>query len=122
MVKTPGALGYVRGDVVIVKPDGWNWGIEELSDRFAVLHVSDRNVQFLRKYETLEMDPASEPDPDTGEPTGILRRRAFQLDIDGLPASIKSGLVGNARRASVRWNQVRSHVKEKRTGQDEGRR
>jgi len=50
---------YKKGDVVVVKPDGWKWGKEELNkEKFYILKVTDKSVeelQFLTKEDEIEL-------------------------------------------------------------------
>ncbi|MCD6149092.1 hypothetical protein J7J18_07000 [bacterium] len=40
---------YKKGDVVVVKPDGWKWGKEELNkNKFYILCVPDKEVDELK--------------------------------------------------------------------------
>ena len=50
---------YKKGDVVVVKPDGWKWGKEELNKKkFYILKVPDKSVeelQFLTKEDEIKL-------------------------------------------------------------------
>lgn len=40
---------YKKGDVVVVKPDGWKWGKEELNkEKFYILRVPDKTVEEIQ--------------------------------------------------------------------------
>jgi hypothetical protein len=69
-----------RGDVIVVMPDGHQWGRAELLDPFLVLRLplvsSAAGESFLGR----------EHDTDPTNPSLTLQRRAFRLDLDALPS------------------------------------
>lgn len=74
-----------RGDVIVVMPDGWNWGRAELSAPFwRIVRVP------------LTMDEANamlgeQKDTDPLNPSRVLRRRAFKYDLDAIMAALPRG-------------------------------
>lgn len=78
-----------RGDVIAVQPDGWVWGLEEQrSPEWRILRVPGVSVAAAASLLT------PEPETDPQNPSRMLQRRMFRLDLDapeltGLLASRK---------------------------------
>ena len=68
-----------RGDVIHVAPDGWSWGTKEIQNpdwRIVKLpNVSESDLAAL-------LIPELHDDPQN--PSRVLQRRAFKLDLDAL--------------------------------------
>jgi hypothetical protein len=72
-----------RGDVIVVRPDGWAWGSEELTNpQWTILRLP--NVP-LTEAEAL-LGPEKNADPS--HPSHTLQRRTSHLDLDHLPANL----------------------------------
>jgi len=41
---------YRKGAIIAVKPEGWQWGTEELTDRFCRVRVTDADPADLEQY------------------------------------------------------------------------
>lgn len=82
---------YKRGDVVVVKDDGWNWGTQEGLPKFAVLKVTDRTERACLKYVESESDG---DDPVT--------RRLYHIVMDELPAQVLRDM-DNSGAATIAW-------------------
>lgn len=66
-----------RGDVIVVCPDGWLWGSQELANpEWRIVQVPDL---MLEEAEALL---APERDVDPRHPSRTLQRRAFALNLD----------------------------------------
>lgn len=93
------ARAYKRGDVVVVNPDRWVWGRMELANPlFRIVRVPGVTVAQARTFLGEEFDE----DPEN--PSRVLRRRAFYLDLDDpLFEELFPGWVtDDARRVSMR--------------------
>ncbi len=93
------AKAYKRGDVVVVCPDRWVWGMGELSSpNFRIVRVPGITVTQASTFlgEEFNTDPEN--------PSLVLRRRAFYLDLDDpLFESLFPGWVSDdARQISMR--------------------
>lgn len=79
------AMAYKRGDVIVVKPDGWPWSEAELTNpdwriiKFPAVTV-EQAASFL----------APEVETDPRNPNRMRQRRGFRLDLDGMPAELRS--------------------------------
>lgn len=66
-----------RGDVIVAKPDGWNWGGDERTSHALMIvklpHVSIDEAESLC---------ASERDTNVSMPSRMLQSRLFHLDLD----------------------------------------
>lgn len=85
------------GDVVVVCPDGWAWGKEELTNPdwriVAIPAVSVTQAQaFL----------APELDTDPTRPSRLLRRRAFRIDLTLLPAAWQAWIADATRAQPIK--------------------
>ena len=84
-----GPGSYLRGHVVGVFPDSHVFGAREGLPRFLVLEVPDS---------VMDDHPAlSEPENDAGDPSVMVRRRRWQVDIDDLPPGILVALEASGR-------------------------
>lgn len=82
-----------RGDVILVKPDGWMWGVMELSHPDARI-VKLPNIPLAEARAFL----GREPDTDPFNPSRTLQPRAFKLDLDNLPSAAKVFIADDERR------------------------
>lgn len=83
-----------RGDVVVVCPDGWQWSALELkSADWRVMHFPDLSVEKAEAF----LGPEFDTDPKN--PSKMLRRRAFKVDLDSaiLPADVKAAVAEGAK-------------------------
>lgn len=88
---------YKRGDIVVVKPNGWGWGTEETKAPkdggvFVIIKIPGVSVASIEKY------TASDSIQDGFEPNGqspnIIHRtrRLFRAVIDELPSNVVTQL------------------------------
>ena len=61
------------GDIIVVRPDGWQWGKEECLPNFVVIKLPDLNIEDAKKYEESLID-ATDP-----QNTIILKHRKYQI-------------------------------------------
>lgn len=76
-----------RGDVITVQEDGWNWGIEELSDpRFLVLKVPKELAVTFKPLTSMEVptELGTDAQMDATQVTNTLQYRGFHIDLDAL--------------------------------------
>jgi len=50
LIKFDAAPTYRRGAIISIKPAGWQWGTEELTDRFCRIRVTDAEPADLEVY------------------------------------------------------------------------
>lgn len=66
-----------RGDIVTIQPDGWSWGLAEINNpewrilKFPMISIKDSQPFMAPEFDT---DPAN--------PSYVLRRRGFAINID----------------------------------------
>lgn len=66
-----------RGDVICIQPDGWPWGREELANPdWRIIKLPGIAAESLAAF------TAPEVDNDPANPSRVLQRRAFRLDLD----------------------------------------
>lgn len=80
-----------RGDVIAIQPDGWVWGTEELRNpEWRIIKIPGVPVVQAASFLGPEMDL------DPANPSRVLQRRAFRLDVDALPDP--RGQMGDSKR------------------------
>ena len=79
----------VKGNPIVVKPDGWKWGKEECPPSFVVLKIPDMTVEEGVKYLEKAVDYTKEPDAETKEyPT--LYRKKWKFDVSDVESALIS--------------------------------
>lgn len=78
---------YKRGDIVVVKPDGWEWGAEERLPRFVQVKVSGLSVARALKLISPAIDGGGL----------MIRRRLYQVVLSELPAGVRTQLATTGR-------------------------
>lgn len=83
-----------RGDVIVVCPDGWPWGSEELSNpEWRIISVPDMTEIEANAMTTREIGDRSVQN--------VLQERAFKFDLDSLPQAHKAKTMGNRDHAII---------------------
>ncbi len=86
-----------RGDVVVVAENGWAWSVEELRNPdWRIVKIPNFSVLAAAAFLGLELDL----DPE--QPSLVLRRRAFALNLAGLPANWAAWVADSTRVAPTR--------------------
>lgn len=107
---------YKRGDVVIVQNDGHQWGAMEGPPNFVVLRIPGAARALAERLtEEQDDDDAGTPLQDEQGQRRAFRRRRWRVDLDALPAAIRTALQTTGR-ASITRAQIRSRLKRKRDG------
>jgi hypothetical protein len=66
-----------KGDVIVYKPDGWNWGIEELNNpEWRIIRVPNMTEEHASSLCSQELS--------TDRNHTILRKRGMGIDLDNL--------------------------------------
>ena len=115
------ALLYKMGDIVVVKPDGWEWGnLEDPSKFVDPLDCGFMIVKVAGVAATQEqIDKWLAHNTDTGDEEGAMtRRREWYFDISELNTSRRNTLL-NTGILEAQWGHVRSAIKNKDTGVSE---
>lgn len=66
------------GDVIVVKPDGWNWGKEECLPNFIVIKIPDLKYEDAKNYEQSLTEEYVDPETQMIE-TRMLKCRKYQI-------------------------------------------
>ena len=107
---------YKRGDVVIVQEDGHEWGRKEGPPNFVILRIPGAARALAERLtEEQDDDDAGAPLQDEQGQRRAFRRRRWRVDLDALPAAIRTALQ-NEGRASITRVQIRSRLRRKRDG------
>jgi len=82
-----------KGDVIVVKPDGWKWGKSECLPDFIIVKVPGMNMKDAKKYE----DPLLEEVIDINNVMShrILKRRKYffnKTEVDSCVSSLNNSL------------------------------
>jgi hypothetical protein len=83
-----------RGDVIAIQPDGWNWGVRELTNPDWRI-ISVPNLTRRQEEQLLEGDSYSLDDFPRK------RKRQFDLDSPSLGSTVKDHLEDDSRRNRV---------------------
>ena len=81
-----------RGDIIVVQENGWAWGSEELSNpHWRIVQAPNISVSAATAFlgPELPVDPLN--------PSLVLQRRGFKLDIALLPAAWAAWVADNSR-------------------------
>jgi hypothetical protein len=81
-----------KGDIIVVRPDGWKWGREECPPRFVVVKLKGVDIKDVKHYEQPLMDKTNPEKPV------MLKRR--QYAIDALTVDTCSTELGGAKEIS----------------------
>lgn len=107
-----------RGDIVVVKPDGWSWGREEHPmtatrfnpTRFFIVKIPGITVAQAKKYVQHRVDSYDvDGDPITKT------YRLWKIEADTVPQWVKDS-IQNTGEVTVTWNQIKGYIKNKKTG------
>lgn len=113
---------YKRGDVVLVRPDGWAWGARESKQAWIAAGNSaaswDEPFVIVRipgvAVSRVERATLEQREDDTGADFGgTFRRRAWGLLVDTIPLAIRNQLAANGE-VTVTATQVRNYFQRKR--------
>jgi len=71
-----------KGDIIVVRPDGWKWGKEECPPNFVVIKLPEVKYEDAKKYEDSLME-----ENESGEPK-TLKTRQYAVDVDTVNSCI----------------------------------
>lgn len=63
-----------KGDIIVVRPDGWEWGSSECPPNFVVVKLKGVAVEDVKKYEEQLIDTTDKDKPI------VLKRRKYKID------------------------------------------
>lgn len=103
---------YKRGDIVVVRPDGWGWGTQEVippasGGLFVVVKITDVTPAQIRRWVKNNWSDDIEGNSDT-------RRRRVRIDVHLLPVGVRNTL-NNTGTYSTTWSAIRQYVRNKLT-------
>lgn len=89
----------VKGNPIVVRPDGWKWGKRERPPDFVVIKVPDMSVKEAVGYLVDAKDTSVLPNVESGEyPTKYRRKYQFSTtDVD--TASSLTGVISTTKTA-----------------------
>ena len=102
---------YKRGDIVVVMPDGHQWGSEEGLPRFVRVKIPGLDPETVKHIIEPHQD-TTDPDPKNWV---MLARRKWRVLVDDVPQGIIDQLRDNGE-VTVTVNQIRNFVKNKIDG------
>ena len=106
---------FKAGDIVVVREDGWGWGLEESrppadGGKFVLVKLPGVTVAQLTAFWARKWgDHPESPDRESGR----IRRAAFRLD--SLPAPAREAVLGTGEHRA-NWNAIRAFLRDKQTG------
>jgi len=89
---SPYETGAKKGDVIVVRPDGWQWGREECPPRYIVVRVKGMTMGEAQPYEEQLMDTT---DPENQVLKRIRKYYIPTADVD--EAINKNGKIDRTR-------------------------
>lgn len=103
---------YKRGDIVLVRPNGFEWGRLEVlppaqGGVFVIIKITDVTPNQVRNW----IRNNWETDPEADDTT---RRRRIKIDADSLPAGVRSTL-NQTGQYTTTWATIRQYVRNKQT-------
>jgi hypothetical protein len=109
---------YKRGDVVVVMPDGHQWGAKEGLPNFVKIKIPGLDhVAIAELASEQDEDDAGQPyyEPGSailaeGPVLSIYRRRRWRILVDNIPVTIRNKLRDTGE-ATVTRAQIRNYVK-----------
>jgi hypothetical protein len=99
---------YKRGDIVVIMPDGHEWGKEERLPKFMVVKIPGMSVAEARKYIEGEINDTN---PDN---IITITRRKHSFLVDDTPSNIKDEL-NTKGEITVTWDEIKGFVQDKLT-------
>ena len=102
---------YRKGDIIVVMPDGHEWGKEERLPKFVVIKVPGMSVATAKKYiEPNEIDTGL-VDRDGERIIKLVNKRKYNVLIDNIPEAVSNQLKTGV--VEVSWDSVKSYVYDK---------
>jgi hypothetical protein len=103
---------YRRGDIVVVMPDGHEWGKEERLPKFMVVKIPGLSVETAKKYIISAYEDTGIVDQDNHPIMKMVQRRKYRILLDTIPTAIRTAITKDGI-AEVSWENVKSHVYDK---------
>ena len=82
---SPHELGAKRGDIIVVRPDGWKWGKEECLPNYIVYKLPGLTEEEAKKYEeslTKEVSVTDEISKETRTESQMVKKRKYNIPLD----------------------------------------
>jgi hypothetical protein len=111
---------YKRGDIICVRPDGFQWGSEERrapanGGRAVIVKIPGVTPAQIRNF--IRNRWATDVDgEDIDQALGQLRRRRIRIDVADLPAQVRQTL-NQTGEFSTTWTAIRQYVRNKQNNQ-----
>jgi hypothetical protein len=97
---------YKRGDIVVVKPDGWQWGSAEGLPIFVKVKIPGLAVNTAESWIVRQVSGA--------DPTITVKRRLWGVKVESIPIGIRNELLANGE-VTVTLTQIRNFIENKVT-------
>jgi hypothetical protein len=75
-----------KGDVIVVRPDGWEWGKEECLPRFIVVKTKETYEEAKKYEESLTKTVEKEVDSKMVEEQELVAVRKYNIDVSAVDA------------------------------------
>ena len=85
---------YKQGDIIDLRPDGFEWGKEEGLPKFFILQCMELKHDERQEYKIPQTETVSVADKTQSV---IVKRRKFMVDLERLDPKIFSELINNGR-------------------------
>ncbi len=101
---------YKRGDIVVVKPDGFEWGAAETLPDFVLVKIPGVTVDKVQALTGMQTeDDAGTPLTDENGAPITYRRRRWRVLVDNIPPAILNELKTTGE-VTVTPAQIRAYV------------
>lgn len=97
---------YKRGDIVVVKPDGWLWGSAEGPPVFVKVKIPGLAVNTAESWIARQVSDV--------DPTITIKRRLWGVKVESIPIGIRNELLANGE-VTVTLTQIRNYIENKIT-------
>jgi len=79
-----------KGDIIVIRPDGWKWGREECLPRFIVVKAPGLDIKDAVKFESAVYEESIDED---GNPKfKLLKRRKYAFDSFLLNSALRDSI------------------------------
>ena len=103
---------YMRGDIVVVMPDGHEWGKEERLPKFVVVKIAGMPVETAKKYIEPQVVDSGLVDVRGRAILRMTARRKWKILMDAVPTAAKTALTKSGIHETS-WSNIKTYVYDK---------
>lgn len=103
---------YMRGDIVVVMPDGHEWGKEERLPKFVVVKVAGMSVETAKKYMEPQVVDSGLVDVGGKATPRMTSKRKWKILMDDVPTAVKTALMKSGV-YETSWSNIKTYIYDK---------